>query len=787
MPRKKRRSTPTRHAGVKKVLMHRRTKKEQERLIREIISVFAFVFGLMSLIVMYKSQGEFGYGLREFLVGTFGVGSWLISLISFYITVLLLLPAKFWERGSRILWALLIGLMALGLLELGKISSGYMVATTRGGIIGYAVSKLLSSVLGTFFTGVVEIALIVVSLIVLTNWSLTNGFTGLQKALSMVREKLADAWEWLKVKWFQKFGDDEDDALIEHNVAADEAVEEDAEAIAAEEDEIVDDSEGPYVEPSTVSFKKHALAKAEATPPDFSTTVLPAASQAKTIHPSVWFLPTIDLLDPQAKSLAETASPHLRKDIINRTLKNFGVEASVVGHNIGPTITQYELKLEPGVKVAKITALQNDLALALSTSQIRIEAPIPGKPYIGIEVPNYVATTVNLRGLIQTSEFQNPKKLLPMALGRNVSGDVFVSDLTNAPHALIAGATGSGKSVCINSVISSFLYKYNPDELKLIMVDPKVVELSRFNGIPHLLTPVITRPDKTLSALKWAIDEMERRYQIFASHGVRNIESYNKAQRDAMAQLPYIVIIVDELADLMMASPVEVEESICRLAQKARATGLHLIIATQRPSVNVVTGLIKANIPTRICFAVASQMDSRVVLDQNGAEKLLGRGDMLYHAPDLGKMVRLQGVFVSDTEVERLVQFWSKQGEPTYLDEVISQPVNMKNGGGSNDDDMDDELLQDALNEIVREGRGSASLLQRRLRVGYARAARLIDILENKGCLSPADGSKPREVLKRSLPTGNVRETPPPAAFPQTLPPAKPIDDSESLFDEYES
>jgi S-DNA-T family DNA segregation ATPase FtsK/SpoIIIE len=406
-----------------------------------------------------------------------------------------------------------------------------------------------------------------------------------------------------------------------------------------------------------------------------------------------------------------------------------------------------------GTKVSKITALANDLALATEapTGQIRIEAPIPGRNLVGIEIPNRSLELVTLRTMLASSTMQKAKSKLTMALGLDVSGNPVVADLAKMPHVLIAGTTGSGKSVLINAIIASLLYRASPSEVKFILVDPKRVEFTAYNGIPHLLTPVIVEPEKILSALKWAMNEMDRRYKLFAERGVRNIDGYNELS--GFQALPFIVIIIDELADLMMFAPVEVEDSIARLAQMARATGIHLIIATQRPSVNVITGLIKANIPARIAFNVSSMIDSRVILDMPGAEKLLGRGDMLYIPPDQAKPTRIQGAYVSEKEVKRLVDFIKSKNIPVeYTEEVLNQPLPLKRAGGQSTVGLDgrDAQLEEVIRLVCQFNTASASFLQRKMSIGYSRAARILDQLEELGIIGPAEGSKPREVLVRN-------------------------------------
>ena len=449
-----------------------------------------------------------------------------------------------------------------------------------------------------------------------------------------------------------------------------------------------------------------------------------------------------------SRALTETASK------LQKTLYNFGVVAKVEHVSVGPAITRYELKPSEGVRVSKIANLADDIALNLAAKTIRIEAPIPGKQAVGIEVPNEESEVVHLRDILDTDSFKMHKSKLAFALGKDVSGEEIVTDIAKMPHVMIAGATGSGKSVCINTLIASIIYKAKPSDVKLIMVDPKIVELSVYNGIPHLLIPVVTDPKKAAGALAWAVQEMENRYTKFAAKGVRDLAGYNDAveKEDTLGKLPHIVIIIDELADLMMVAKNDVEGAICRLAQKARAAGMHLVIATQRPSVDVITGLIKANIPSRIAFAVSSQIDSRTILDQVGAEQLLGKGDMLFFPTGAPKPVRVQGAFVSDKEVEKIVDFLKSNGETTYRDDITeyiekANCTDKEIDEGIMDDDETDPLLNEAIQTVIETGQASTSFIQRRFKVGYARAGRIIDQMEERGIISGYQGSKPREVL----------------------------------------
>jgi S-DNA-T family DNA segregation ATPase FtsK/SpoIIIE len=462
----------------------------------------------------------------------------------------------------------------------------------------------------------------------------------------------------------------------------------------------------------------------------------------------VWKYPSLDILSEVETGKADRGDIKDNAGIIEKTLDSFGITARVVEVNLGPAVTQYALDVALGTKLSKITSLERDLALALSapTGTIRIEAPIPGRNLVGIELPNRSAEFVSLRKMMESEEMHNTKSKLAVSLGLDVSGKPIIANIAKMPHILIAGQTGSGKSVCINAFLGSLLFRASPNEVKLIMVDPKRVELTHYNGIPHLLSPVIVEPEKVISALRWILSEMDRRYKQFAEAGARNIDGYN--EMSGFQALPYIVLFIDELADIMLFSPVEVEDAITRIAQMSRATGIHMVLATQRPSVDVITGLIKANIPSRIAFAVASQVDSRVILDTQGAEKLLGKGDMLYLPPEQAKPMRIQGAFVNDKEVTALVAFLKNQGvTPQYTEEVTTMAKAGTVSVGGVDGEVD-ENFQNAVRVVCQFDRASASLLQRRLSIGYARAAKIIDQLEAFGVVGPSDGgSKPREVL----------------------------------------
>ncbi len=530
------------------------------------------------------------------------------------------------------------------------------------------------------------------------------------------------------------------------------------------------DHSGENLEPLTKESKKNRKAKQETEPDVLENNLFKDVEEQKeekkravlqlehamTVEDEHYEYPPVELLSKTskkplkggAKALTDTATK------LQKTLYSFGVSAKVENVSVGPAITRYELKPAEGVRVSKIANLADDIALNLAAETIRIEAPIPGKQAVGIEVPNKEKEAVHLREVLDGNEFKESESKLTVALGKDVAGNIQLADVAKMPHVLIAGSTGSGKSVCINTIITSIIYKAKPSEVKFVMVDPKVVELSVYNGIPHLLIPVVTDPRKAAGALAWAVQEMENRYNLFAKQGVRDLKGYNKSieNEEGMGKLPQIVIIIDELADLMMVAKNDVEDAICRLAQKARAAGMHLVIATQRPSVDVITGLIKANVPSRIAFAVSSQVDSRTILDSVGAEKLLGKGDMLFFPSGASKPSRVQGAFVSDDEVEKIVDFVKSNGTANYSEDILesiekSNKTDKELAQEQADDDETDPFLMDAIQTVVETGQASTSFIQRRFKVGYARAGRIIDQMEERGIISGYQGSKPREVL----------------------------------------
>lgn len=512
----------------------------------------------------------------------------------------------------------------------------------------------------------------------------------------------------------------------------------------------------------------------------------PAGAALTVASDPSWKFPGLDLLI-QKQDKADAGDVEGNAKLIKESMQNFNIDVEMEGANIGPRVTQYTLRPPSGIKLTKIKALEDNLALDLAAQTIRIEAPIPGKRAVGIEVPNVKAAHVRLSSILQSKDWQELSSPLGFAIGKDISGSPIVGALDKMPHLLVAGQTGSGKSVMINTILTSLLYKNSPSDLKLILVDPKQVELKPYDDLPHLLAPVITEPEKCISALKWTVAEMERRYKALSEVHKRNIHEYNALKKEE--GMPYIVVVIDELADLMMMAARDVEALIVRIAQKARAVGIHLILATQRPSVDVITGLIKANIPARVAFTVASQVDSRTIIDGIGAEKLLGQGDMLLQTADMPKPIRVQGAFITDDETVKVTDFIRDQRKPSYDEDVISQPVQLGGGrGGSVVDyggqDADDDMWKDAIKVVVDSNKASTSLLQRRLRVGYARAARLIEAMEEQGIIGPADGSRPRDVLISSV--DEVFGAPEPVAEPAPAPAPQPetIEEAPEIVEE---
>ena len=728
----------------------RRSPLASRSALRTLLSLAFAVTGVIFAVgLILPGRGALADVLRDVLAPWFGAGRWLVPM-------LLIVFAVWIERrsaaASRI--PLRIGLSVLALVAVLALVE--IVAPTHGGRIGSIAGGGAASLL----TG---IGAFVAWMGILTG-------IGLILAESAVRRLFALLFAGAKVgaevvgEGVEKLAAERERILQEREATR--AAEAARVRIEAASQPIINITPEPIPEVPSVTpiTAVEGVAGNVRTGGSLRGAEMPSTGRAASrlagagTHGAIaWKLPSTSLLDAPAKSVSPNASIHqANAAIIVQKLRDLGIEITSVTANPGPVVTQYELTPAPNVRISRIEGLGDDLAMALSARSIRIEAPIPGKAVVGIEIPNHEAEAIRFKPLlmpIDASGSWTPTQAIPFALGKDVGGTPQVRDLVSMPHLLIAGATGSGKSVMVNAIIASFLFARTPQELRMILVDPKRVELSGYNGLPHLLIPVITESDKAASALKWAVLEMENRYRMFASAGARNLEGYNASREDVNDRMYSIVIIIDELADLMMQDGRETEESIVRIAQKARATGIYLILATQRPSVNVVTGLIKANIPSRIAFSMASQIDSRTVLDAPGAEDLIGRGDMLFQPSDSPKPTRMQGVFVSDREINAVVTHWRDQGLPDYQLGIVAGA--QRSGGGGADRGRDEEpadrLFDEAVQVVAEHDRASASLLQRRLRIGYARAARIIDQLEEKGYIGSFDGSTARVVNREKI------------------------------------
>ncbi len=703
------------------IFLGKKTKKKSKEYNREILGIIIISFGVLSAISLlsYKT-GIIGVFLRNIYFTLMGFGGYIFPLIIISIGLLFIINKLDINEDKKSIYLLILFLCFLTLIGIKNQSSKSFTMNIAhslelskkglgGGIIGaifsYAFLKLFGSI-GSY---------IIISFIIFVS------------VLLFTEVKIKDIFKKRRIK-----------IKVENN----------SHPILNKNADIKKNTQDKFVENKNKEIIIHDYTKnkKEGKNKDIITKDKMIINNKNNIIAN-YSLPSLDLLnDPIKQDINDKKDILNNARIIDETMKNFGINAAIVQINKGPSITCYELQPAPGVKVSRIVSLSDDLALNLATSDIRIEAPIPGKAAVGIEVPNKTKDNVSLKEILQSDEYISSDSKLPLALGKDISGKPIVSTIDKMPHLLIAGATGSGKSVCINAIIISILFKAHPKDVKLLLIDPKVVELSIYNGIPHLLIPVVTEPKKAASALNWAVDEMGKRYKLFAKNNVRDITSYNdKLKNNEDEKLSKIVIIIDELADLMMVAAQEIEDYICRLAQMARAAGIYLIVATQRPSVDVITGIIKANIPSRISFAVSSQVDSRTILDMSGAEKLLGKGDMLFYPSSYSKPIRIQGAFISDGEVERVVDYLKSQNITEYDDSIMESIQN--DIEITNIMDNTDELFPEAINLVVEEGQASISLLQRKLKVGYARAARIVDEMEEKGIVGGYEGSKPRKVL----------------------------------------
>jgi S-DNA-T family DNA segregation ATPase FtsK/SpoIIIE len=676
--------------------------------------IFILLLGALMLLGLFDMAGVVGVYLVKGLKYLFGRGYFIFPFLFFIIGLLSIDSERFGIKKNHYFGLGLLLMSLLGLLHLRQdytdMSLSRLINVDGGGYIGWFVSVFFYKIMGFWATLTVLVAIFLAGIFLAFNTSFQSLLLKIDNVV-LWRQHLSSWWYHL---WHR---DSYSPESIEEEVVDEELPEDNKTGI------------------ENIEFSSKGLSASQGDQEE----LIKVAKQTIKIE-----LP-IQLLDP-TRSKPTSGDIQANKEKIRKALQNFGIEVEMGEVSVGPTVTQYTLRPDVGVKLASITALHNDLALALSAHPIRIEAPIPGQPLVGIEVPNQSIATVSLREIIGAKEFASRQSNLTIGLGKDVAGKVWTANLDKMPHLLIAGATGSGKSVCINTLIVSLLYQNNPDDLRFILVDPKRVELAAYNDLPYLYTPVITDVKKTVNALKWAVGEMDERYIKLSGTGHKNIAGYNKDF--PQEKMPYIVIVIDELADLMSVAAQEVEAAIIRLAQMARAVGIHLVLATQRPSVNVITGLIKANITTRIAFAVASQTDSRTILDCSGAEKLLGKGDMLFISSEVSKPKRLQSGFVSDEEIVRITDFIKKQaGKSVEYNEDITEKKHGSGDGNHEYSGGDDDLLDEARSLVIQTQKASASYLQRRLRVGYARAARLLDLLEEEAVIGPGDGAKPREVL----------------------------------------
>lgn len=723
---------PTEKSGISKPLS-----TETKRILIPIILGLA---ALLSGLSLFGAAGVVGEFINSFLSLVFGIMRYVVPVLLIIWAVMIEREEQI-ERKAHHIFGFALFLLSINGLAHIFVPVTEMIDTAvqgyRGGVVGLILAYPLLRYTSIYAAVPVLVIFVLLSFMLILNITASQIARVVSGAFSNVWRWFADSLMYSRTQVAVAESDESLPEMSQHRLATAAVTrhevedEEEEEEIEYEEEEEIEEEEDE---------ETHREPRPAGAPVKGNQDVLPMPKK-HVFKP----LPAFDLLQAN-KSKPTAGDTKSNGQIIVDTLKQFGIGCELAEVRTGPTVTQYAIHPDKGVKVARIMALSNDLALALAAHPIRIEAPIPGKPYVGIEVPNERVALVTLRELLEAEEFQRRPSNMQMSLGKDVSGKAWMADLTKMPHLMVAGATGSGKTVCINTLILSLLYQNTDETLKFIMVDPKRVELTLYNGIPHLLTPVITDAPRCVNALKWTISEMERRYDLLSKVGSRDIISYNKKM--TTDKLPYIVFVIDELADLMITSGAEVEGGIVRLAQMARAVGIHLIVATQRPSVDVITGLMKANIPARIAFSVASITDSRTILDSAGAEKLLGRGDMLLQTADMSKPKRIQGAFVSEEEMKKVVDYWKADTAPEYNPLIVEKQT----GGGSasvfgDKGEEHDALFEEAKEIVIESGKASASLLQRRLKLGYARAARIIDELEAVGIVGPGDGAKPREIL----------------------------------------
>ena len=744
--------------------------RKKDSLENEISGIILISVSILVVLSLYnEATGFLGQIVRNTILSLFGFYGFIIPYVIIGTSILYMIMR--FDLTRKLKFIVLINLsiitmihiiylnnQGLKLVEALKSAVEFGKTGVGGGIVGGTLSFISLTLLGLIGTYILIIAIILISILVLTDQSLFELLRGLGYRLNVfLKETIVLFKDIISKQDFKtvevtkekkKYNDPKDSKEIigkekskkpsfidkALNRESDEKI--DKEIVDLK---ILDYNKNSNTSTNTMDNEENMDKKKKQEMEDYA---LPLGSSLYEHYE----YPPIKILKEMEKKSTDTERIEVRKnaDKLIETLENFGIEAKVSQVSIGPSITQYEVQPAAGIKVSRIVSLSNDIALSLASSDLRIEAPIPGKSAIGIEIPNKEKMGVSLREIIESKEFDAAETKLPMALGKDISGTPIIADIEKMPHLLIAGATGSGKSVCINTLIASIIYRAKPNEVKLLMIDPKMVELSVYNGIPHLLIPVVTEPKKAANALNWAVTEMNNRYKKFADAGVRDMKGFNKKVEDENGKMPQIVIIIDELADLMMVAASAVEDYICRLAQMARAAGIHLIVATQRPSVDIITGTIKANIPSRISFAVSSQVDSRTILDTGGAEKLLGKGDMLFLPVGVSKPIRIQGAFIGEDEVEEIVEFLKQTSQPLYEENIIEE---IEKQVEALDGEDVDELFDQAVDLILQEGQASISLLQRKLKIGYARAARIVDEMEQRGVVGGHEGSKPRKIL----------------------------------------
>jgi len=752
--------------------MARVSEQQKNELKYEIIGIGCLAFAVLSLVSLFtNSTGMVGGYIVKGVNTIAGEGKYIFPLVIAFLGIKMIKERKKARFGSQLSGGLAFFALALVFLHLQlNIEQEEVAKTGRqlveagmagkgGGVVGGVLTAVLLAAFGRTGTYIVMVALAIITVVLITNASFLSISRFIAGQAAMVWERVREV-----VTGFIYTDVDDDEntvpevlpekerVLLDSNIFRfNRAAEREEEAtIKSEEDDMPRINIYPEPIERILQHEENRERAEVISMEERRSKIKKMGGPLKsTSVPSGYSIPPLNLFTRSTK----TKSPRMNKDITENVrilediLESFGIKAKVTQVSRGPAITRYEIQPAPGVKVSRIVSLSDDIALGLAAPGVRIEAPIPGKAAVGIEVPNKEISVVTMRELLESEEFAGSPSRLAFVLGKDIAGTPIIADLAQMPHLLIAGATGSGKSVCMNTLIASILFRARPDEVKILMIDPKKVELTTYNGVPHLISPVVTDSKKAATSLRWAVREMEKRYELFSRAGVKDIYRFNQAVDSGLYDydggfMPFVMVVIDELADLMMVAPADVEDAICRLAQMARAAGIHLVVATQRPSVDVITGLIKANIPSRIAFAVSSQTDSRTILDMAGAEKLLGKGDMLFFPVGAAKPVRVQGAFMSDREVEGLVSFLKQQGVPEFVEGLIqaesqsaAEPVE------------EDELLKDAVGIIIESGQASISMLQRRLRIGYARAARLIDMMEDRGIIGKYEGSKPRAVL----------------------------------------